>query len=74
MQKNFSKKDCVNEILRLTKNLCQMKHDDESDRQLKQLIQENFAYIAEIEMQEQQKRELKKERNLQIKLSACAGG
>lgn len=74
MQKNFSKKDYTNEILRLTKCLNQMKHDEESDRQLKRLIQENFAKIAEIDMEAQQRRELKKLQNFQTKLSSCSGG
>lgn len=67
MFQKITKKDYVNEILRLTKSLCQMKHDSESDRQ----IQENFAMISEIEKEEQKKREIRKERNLQNKLSAC---
>lgn len=71
MFNKFTKKDYVNEILRLTKSLCQMKHDEESERQIKQLISENFAKISEIERDEQLKRENRKNRDFQNKLTAC---
>lgn len=71
MFQKFIKKDYVNEILRLSKSLCQMKHDSESDKQIKHLIQKNFAMISEIEKEEQKKREIRKNRNFQNKLSAC---
>ncbi len=74
MFEKVTKKDYVNEILRLTKSLCQMKHDTESDKQIKNLIQENFAKISEIEKEEQKKREIRKNRNFQNKLTACVGG
>ena len=46
---NLTKKNYINEIIRLSKILSQMKYDEDDDRKIKNLIQFNLAKLSEIE-------------------------
>lgn len=45
----LTKKDYINEIIRLSKVLCQMKYHEDDDRKIKNQIQFNLAKLSEIE-------------------------
>ena len=45
-QKKLTKKDYINEILRLTRILVQYKYDSEDDRNIKRLIDENLRNLG----------------------------
>lgn len=45
----LTKKDYINEIIRLSKVLCQMKYHEDDDRKIKNQIQFNLSKLSEIE-------------------------
>lgn len=45
----LTKKNYINEIIRLSKILCQMKYDEDDDRKIKNQIQFNLSKLSEIE-------------------------
>lgn len=64
-QKKLTKKDYINEILRLTRILVQYKYDSEDDRNIKRLIDENLRNLGQLEASEyQDKIDRQSERNV----------
>ena len=64
-QKKLTKKDYINEILRLTRILVQCKYDSDDDRNIKRLIDENFRNLGQLEASEcQDKIDRQSERNV----------
>lgn len=63
--KRLTKKDYINEILRLTRILVQYKYDSEDDRNIKRLIDENLRNLGQLEASEyQDKIDRQSERNV----------
>ena len=63
--KKLTKKDYINEILRLSKILVQCKYDSDDDKNIKRLIDENFRNLGQLEASEyQDKIDRQSERNL----------
>ena len=64
-QKKLTKKDYINEILRLTRILVQYKYGSEDDRNIKRLIDENLRNLGQLEASEyQNKIDRQSERNV----------
>ena len=53
-QKKLTKKDYINEILRLTRILVQYKYDSDDDKNIKRLIEQNFISLGILEASEYQ--------------------
>ncbi len=53
-QKKLTKKDYINEILRLTRILVQYKYDSDDDKNIKRLIEQNFISLGKLEASEYQ--------------------
>ena len=63
--KKLTKKDYINEILRLSKILVQCKYDSDDDKNIKRLIDENFRNLGQLEAsQYQDKIDRQSERNV----------
>lgn len=74
MSEKLTKKDYINEILRLNRVLIQMKCNAEDDKNIKRLIAENLANISKIEQKDREKREEIKAINKAARLARCVGG
>ena len=67
----ITKRDYINEILRLNRVLTQQKYNSEEDKHIKALIAENLREIAKIDKRNAEDREDRKYKNAVAKLNAC---
>lgn len=71
----MTKKNCIEEILRLNRVLVQMKYDEEDDKNIKKLIAENLKILSKIEQEQREAREQNKiDKELAKHRSCFAGG